>query len=138
METLTTHCLGDDHLRKVLLVEDDDLQLRIRAAILTAAGFEVVTYSRAEDALPVITESHKNGHQQSVSVVITDHLLPGMSGLEFVRHIRAIDQRLPVIVLSGLPDAHLDYEGLDIVFRQKPCPPADIIDLVRHSFDHAA
>lgn len=122
----------------MLLVEDDALQLRTRAAILKAAGFEVVSSLQAEEALLLITQVYSEGSRDSISIVITDHLLAGMNGVEFVRKIRELDQHLPVVVLSGLPDAHLNYDGLNIIFRQKPCPPAEIIALVKHSSDRAA
>ncbi len=125
-------------MRKVLLVEDDDVQLRIREAVLKAAGFEVVTAAEAETALPIISGAQNHGANDSISIIITDHLLPGMSGVEFVRQVRAMDTRVPVLVLSGLPDAFAAYEGLNIIFRQKPCPPGEIIALVRRSFNTAA
>jgi hypothetical protein len=36
-----------------------------------------------------------------------------------------------VIVISGQPDADTEYAGLDVVFRNKPCEPEDLISLVR-------
>jgi DNA-binding response OmpR family regulator len=125
-------------LRKVLLVEDDEVQLRIREAVLKAAGFEVVAAATAESALPLIMGAQSNGKIDSVAIIITDHLLPGMSGVEFVHRVRAVNVHVTVVVLSGLPDAFAAYEGLDIIFRQKPCPPGEIVALVRQSFDSAA
>ena len=37
-----------------------------------------------------------------------------------------------MIVLSGLPEAEPEYEGLDVVFRLKPVPPPELIELVRN------
>ena len=34
-------------------------------------------------------------------------------------------------MLSGLPDAEMEYEGLNVAFRLKPLPPAELIELVR-------
>ena len=57
--------------------------------------------------------------------------MPGMDGVEFVKQLRSFNEDLPVIVISGLPDADQEYQGLNVFFRSKPCEPDDLIDLVR-------
>jgi len=39
-----------------------------------------------------------------------------------------------VIVLSGLLEAESEYQGLDVIFRAKPFPPLELIELVQSSF----
>jgi two-component system response regulator FixJ len=63
--------------------------------------------------------------------VITDHLMPVMAGPEFVTELRRRGDTIPVIVLSGLPDAEAAYQGLNVVFRLKPFDPDDLIRLVQ-------
>jgi len=113
-------------LSQVLLVDDSPIQLDIRETILRNAGFRVAIATSAESALVLLRTA-----SQHVGVVVTDHIMPGTSGVEFVRRLRASDEQMPVIVLSGLPDAELEYEGLDVAFRMKPLPPAELIELVR-------
>ena len=72
-----------------------------------------------------------------IGVVVTDHLMPDCSGSELVRQIRASNDWLPVIVLSGLAEAESEYEGLEVVFRPKPLPPPELIELVRASLAQA-
>jgi len=67
------------------------------------------------------------GFSSQLSLVITDHIMPGMHGPEFVQNLRAVLPTVPVLVLSGLPDAMDAYEGLDIVFRLKPLAPEELI-----------
>jgi DNA-binding NtrC family response regulator len=122
-------------LRKVLLVDDDATQLRIREAVLRNAGFEILTATSAEPALAIL---RSQTHGSEIGVIITDHIMPGASGVEFLCQIRQINPIVPVVVLSGLPEAEAEYEGQNVIFRQKPCPPAEIISLVRRSFDSAA
>ena len=55
--------------------------------------------------------------------------------LQFVRELRQENDWVPVIVLSGLAEAESEYEGLDVVFRQKPVPPPELIALVRASLE---
>jgi FixJ family two-component response regulator len=57
--------------------------------------------------------------------------MPVMSGPEFVAEVRRRGFTLPVIVLSGLPDAEAAYEGLNVVFRLKPFNPDSLIQLVQ-------
>lgn len=122
-------------MRRILLIEDDDVQLRIRETVLKGAGFDVLTASRAENALTLLSSESAI---DNVGLIITDHYLPGLTGVDFVRRVREMNTHVPVIVLSGLPDADTEYEGLGVVFRQKPCPPADLISLVQRTFDCAA
>jgi DNA-binding response OmpR family regulator len=57
--------------------------------------------------------------------------MPDMDGSDFVRRLRSFNQEVPVIVISGLPDAETEYAGLNVIFRVKPCDPEDLIALVR-------
>jgi DNA-binding response OmpR family regulator len=57
--------------------------------------------------------------------------MPDMDGAEFVRQLRTFNPDIPVIVISGLPDADTEYAGLNVIFRVKPCDPEDLIALVR-------
>ena len=66
---------------------------------------------------------------------MTDHVLPGASGADFVRQLREIKPAVPVIVITGLPEAESEYEGLGVIFRQKPCPPPELIALVRDAMN---
>jgi DNA-binding response OmpR family regulator len=62
-----------------------------------------------------------------VRLVITDHLMPGMTGSEFVRELRKSHPKLPVLVISGLEEAEAEYEGLNVLFRLKPLLPDDLL-----------
>ncbi len=110
----------------VLLVDDNPVQLQIREAVLREAGFQVAVATTAESALALLRTS---GHR--VGVIITDHSMPGMDGVQFVRQLRMFDVVTPVIVLSGYPEIETEYEGLDVNFRQKPLPPPELLALIR-------
>jgi DNA-binding NtrC family response regulator len=114
-------------LRQVLLIDDNPLQLSVREAVLRNAGFVVAVATTAETALATL-----RALPDRFGVVVTDHLMPGCSGSELVRQIRADANWLPVIVLSGLADAESEYQGMDVIFRPKPLPPPELIELVRN------
>ena len=113
--------------KPILVVDDDALQLRIRQTILQDAGFHVDTATTAEAALALL----QPGSGRDFGAVITDHLLSKGSGAELVPQIRDLLPEIPIVVITGLPGAEAEYEGWSIHFRQKPCPPEELIALVR-------
>jgi CheY-like chemotaxis protein len=117
-------------LRQVLLIDDNRLQLSVREAVLRNAGISVAIATTAESALATIRSL-----PDLIGAVVTDHLMPGCSGSELVRQLRTDNAWFPVIVLSGLADAESEYTGMDVIFRAKPLPPTDLIDLVRHCLE---
>jgi DNA-binding response OmpR family regulator len=119
-------------LNQVLLVDDNPVQLSVREAVLRKAGFQVSIATTAESALATLRTLGDR-----IGVIVTDHLMPGRGGPELVRRIRAENDWIAVIVLSGLPDANSEYEGLEVVFRVKPLPPPELIELVRSSLAQA-
>lgn len=117
-------------MSEVLLVDDNPLQLKVREAVLRNGGLQVTVATTAASALALL-----RALGDRIGVVVTDHVMPEASGSDLVRAIRAEDNWLPIIVLSGLADAVVEYEGLEVVFRVKPLPPAELIQLVRASLD---
>jgi len=106
----------------VLLIDDNLTQLRIREAVLRVARFSVSCASTSEQALTSL-RSPASGPD----VIVTDHVLPGASGSVFVRQLREISPRVPVLVISGMAEAESEYHGLHVVFLRKPCPPDSLI-----------
>lgn len=86
-----------------LLVEDEELVRLSTAHMLADLGFDVVEASSGEDALSIIRTG------LVPTVVVTDHLMPGMSGTELARTLRAELAQLPVLIVSGYAEA----EGVD-------------------------
>jgi CheY-like chemotaxis protein len=112
----------------ILLVDDNDIQAATRKAILARLGRGVIVASDGNKALEALQAADA---ARPIGLVITDHLMPGMNGPEFVAELRKHFPQLPVLVLSGLEDAEEAYEDLDVVFRMKPLPPDDLLHLVR-------
>ena len=119
-------------MNQVLLVDDNQVQLSVREAVLRKAGFQVSIATSVDSALATLRVI-----RDRIGVIVTDHLMPVCSGLDLVRQIRAESDWIPVIVLSGLPDATSEYDGLEVVFRAKPLPPLELIELVRSSLAEA-
>jgi CheY-like chemotaxis protein len=113
---------------RILLVDDNHIQSATRRAILEGCGREVCIALQGQQALEIMNEGDTS---TPIGLVITDHLMPVMSGPEFVAELRRRGYTIPVLVLSGLPDAESAYGGLDVIFRPKPFDPDSLIQLVR-------
>jgi DNA-binding NtrC family response regulator len=113
---------------RTLLVDDNHIQSATRRAILEGSGLEVCIALEGRQALELLNQAEPS---HPIGLVVTDHLMPVMSGPAFVAELRRRGFTLPVIVLSGLPDAESAYEGLNVVFRLKPCDPDSLIRLTQ-------
>lgn len=114
---------------EILLVDDNPVQAEARRAILARSGATVTVSASAQQALAFLEDPTS---REAVGLMVTDHLMPGMNGPELVRKVRELLPELPILVLSGLPDAEAEYNGLPILFRLKPFPPAELIRLTKH------
>jgi len=112
----------------ILLVDDNHIQSATRRAILEGAGREAYIALQGQQALELLNDTET---AQGIGLIITDHLMPVMSGPQFVTELRRRGFTLPVVVLSGLPEAESAYEGLDVTFRLKPFAPQSLINLVQ-------
>ena len=115
-------------MRQVLLLDDNPAQLTIREMVLRKAQIDCHVATNPSGALALL---RSDPGREKIGAVITDHLMPGMDGVEFVKQLRLFNPEIPVIVISGLPDADQEYHGLNVIFRLKPCEPDDLITLVR-------
>jgi CheY-like chemotaxis protein len=109
---------------QILLVDDNQIQSTTRRAILEGAGFAVNVAPNGQAALELLANA-----EADIGLIISDHMMPVMSGQEFVTELRNRGLSLPVVVLSGFPDAEAEYEGLDVIFRLKPLDPEHLIRL---------
>ena len=115
----------------ILLIDDNAVQDAARQTILKRAGYNVIPVLNPVRALRQF-QAHE--FPSEICLVITDHLMPGMSGSDFVRELRKTHPDLPVLVVSGLEEAEDLYQGLDVHFRLKPVMPdkllASVNDLI--------
>jgi CheY-like chemotaxis protein len=121
-------------VKQVLLLDDNPAQLSIRELVLRKGGMESHVATSASSALALL---RSDTGRQKIGVVVTDHIMPGMDGAQFVRELRSFSSDIPVIVISGLAEAEEEYAGLNVVFRTKPCEPEDLITLVKSTLDGA-
>jgi len=104
----------------ILLIDDNAIQATIRQAILRRAGYFVIA---ALDPARALARFQQDEFPAVIDAIITDHVMPGMNGAEFVRELRKTHPDLPVMVISGLDDAEPEYAGMNVVFLHKPLLP---------------
>jgi PAS domain S-box-containing protein len=95
-----------------LLVDDEELVRLSTADMLSDIGFDVIEAASAEEALKVIESGAR------LELIVTDHLMPGMSGTDLARQVRAAMPDLPVLVVSGY--AQMDGVAPDLPRLTKP------------------
>ena len=101
-----------------LLVDDEVLVRESTANMLAELGFRVVEAGSAEEAL-----QHLKG-KKPLDLLVTDHLMPGMSGAELAREVRQQRPELPILVVSG----YAEVEGIapDLPRLSKPFRNAEL------------
>jgi CheY-like chemotaxis protein len=115
-------------LAAILLVDDNPVQAATRKAILTFSGNQVSVATNAQEALTLLENPD---FAKNINLIITDHLMPHMNGPQFVARLRVQLPNVPVLVLSGLPDAEAEYDGMNILYRLKPLDPEELIRLAQ-------
>lgn len=84
-------------VERVLVVDDESGLQAAHVRILTAAGFDVDACDTAEQAIERLRKGER------YAVVLTDLVMPGMSGLDLLEYAHRVDPDLPVVILTGRP-----------------------------------
>jgi len=112
----------------ILLVEDEDEVRLLIKQILSAAGYTVLEAIDQGHAMEICRNMN-----QPIDVMLTDVVMPRISGPQLAAEVRRIRPELKVIYMSGYPRDRFDQDGhRDILhFIQKPIAPEDLRVLVR-------
>jgi PAS domain S-box-containing protein len=117
----------------VLLVEDEIGVRQLARAILKHHGYRVLEAADAREAIRLAQQARGPIH-----VLLTDVIMPLMSGRELVEQIKALRKDIRVIYMSGYTDDVLAYRGdlgADINFLQKPFAPEALAKKVRDALE---
>ncbi len=105
---------------RILLVEDEANVRRLMASVLRYAGYSVVEMANAEEALCLT--AHAAG---PFDLLVTDVVLPGVSGPELVSKLRGDSPDLAVLYVSGYSRGRTD-----VGYLEKPFGPTALLDAV--------
>lgn len=111
---------------KVLCVDDQPVNLKIRAMLLEQFGCEVVTAEDQHAALKVVTEA------QIDLCFIDYHLANGATGEELARDVRMLRPTIPLVMLTGdvrIPGSA--YAVVDAVLLKGASNPGDLLETIR-------
>jgi two-component system, cell cycle sensor histidine kinase and response regulator CckA len=114
-------------MARILLIDDEKLQLMLRSVLLEEFGYEVTALHNGSEAIAAFL-------QKPFDLVITDWLMPNMTGLDIARQIKLHDPSIPIIMLTGwgkLLDEN-DERRRDIdLLLPKPCEAETLLTMVR-------
>jgi two-component system, NtrC family, response regulator AtoC len=79
--------------KSILVIEDEEKLRRVIELQLMGAGYQVLKAGTAEEGLQMAGDA---------SLILTDYLLPGMNGIEFIKKLRSEDTHTPVVVMTAV------------------------------------
>ncbi len=109
----------------VLVVEDEEALRSLVELILTEAGYRVLAAANGEEALALLAE------HRTVDLVLTDSVMPRVSGSELIQRLQSIRPQARVIQMTGYSD--LGREDEDVI--AKPFEPEALLQRVRLVLD---
>ena len=116
---------------QVMLIDDEE-HIRVAASqALDLAGYGVQAFERADRALAVLDADWPGA-------IVSDIRMPGIDGLQFLQHARAIDPDLPVILITGHGDVSMAVEAMRAGaydFIEKPFAVEDLVDTVARALE---
>jgi FixJ family two-component response regulator len=111
-------------IRHLVALIDDNPRFRTTIQILLKArGYDCVGFASAEGFL-------HSKRRSEVRCILLDVWMPGMSGVELQRHLKAAGQRVPIIILTGDPDETIEAvtrEAGAVRFLAKNVPPEELV-----------
>lgn len=117
----------------ILLVEDEVLLREGVQEMLEVHGYKVIGAGDGQEALEWLD-------QVAVNLIITDLVMPGMNGVDFVKSVREKFPRLPIIVASGSPGSVVRRLGIESIHVPgatasigKPFKTAELIAMVQQA-----
>ncbi len=117
----------------VLLVEDEVGVRSLLHGVLTSGGYTVLEGRRGEEALRIAEL-----HQGPIHLILTDVVMPGMSGRELAERLKASRPEMKVLYMSGYTDDAIVHHGVldpGMAFLQKPFTPDALARKVREVLD---
>ena len=114
--------------RRILVVDDEATVLRVMTKILRRAGYEVLQAPDAFAAQDIVRDSGGD-----LDLVVTDVMMPRMTGTELVQWLETHEPSLPVLMVSGYAENDLVQKWIDAdpeVFLTKPFEPQELLTRV--------
>ena len=117
----------------IMIAEDEDVVRNMMIHVLENSGYRVLSACNGEEAISLFEK-----HFSETDLVISDVIMPKMSGQKVYEHIRAVRPDIPVIFMSGYTRELLNpevFENNSCEMIQKPCTPSVLLQKIRAVLD---
>jgi CheY-like chemotaxis protein len=119
----------------VLVVDDEAAVLTLARTALERGGFRVITAASGPDAL-----QQYDSHRPEIVAALVDITMPGMNGMEVLRQLRAKNEDLALLMMSGYSENSLEAASEELKlagFVEKPFRLGDVVVAVQQALEGA-
>ena len=116
---------------KILVIDDEKFIQEGCNRILTGEGYDVETSYTGQ-------EGFKKMEEETYDLVITDLMMPGISGMEALKKIKKNDPDIGVIIITGYPTPETAVEAIKLGaldYLPKPFTPSELISVVKKAIE---
>jgi len=117
--------------KTILVVEDTALVLTTVRMILEHANFTVLAAASADEAVEL------SGHAKSIDLLLSDVMMPGISGPDLALKLKESRPEMRVILMSGYPDGAMLVLNYGWYFIQKPFVAVQLVAKINEVLDEA-
>lgn len=110
--------------KTILCVDDNEQSLSIRKLMLETRGYRVVVCTSGEEALQIFNRG-------GIDLVLTDLVMPGMTGSDLVEQVKLISPNIPVILFSGKVRVCEQDTQADVFLPKGMYAPAELLERMR-------
>jgi PAS domain S-box-containing protein len=129
----TSAAVGNGRTPTVLIVEDQPSVGKLAERVLRSKGYDVLLAERGDIALEIVQE-----HKGRIDLLLSDVIMPGMSGPEVASRVTALRPEVSVLYMSAYPDGALGRHGVldsGIALLEKPFTPEALAMAVRQRLE---
>ncbi len=118
---------------EVLVVDDEEQLRKLAERLLSRAGLAVTTAASGIEAMGVLRSGRR------FDTIVSDLMMPGMDGMQFLREIRQLDLDVPMIFLTGNPSLSTAMEAMEqggFRYLAKPVEAGRLVAIVKDAAAH--
>ncbi len=114
----------------ILIVEDEISLLDVTKAIISEAGYTILSSDNPLDAIELVRD-----YDKKIDLLLTDVVMPQMNGPELSNNLRALKPQLKTLFISGYPQNNLQSQNVIVNFLPKPFSANILTQKVRDVLD---
>lgn len=122
---------GASPLKRVLIVEDDDAVASLYGRVLGNPNYRLYRAANGEEALSLVAET-------PFDAIVSDLVMPGMSGVDLLKSVRERDQDVPIVIVTGRPAVESAITAVEcgaLRYLVKPVPPKELRETVARALE---